>query len=199
MLRRVTTTILLAAALSALGSEVRAATIGTFSLVDPDGDGDLFSLAIDVSNVSPAHKFTNLELGFCYSSVVGQGSVPPGFYASNGSILGCSQPLVAVPLPDGPVLAGGGPQSYSEFDVLPAFAFLAMKVWRVGDPTDGSVAPLDYFVDPLTFSCDPIVEDCTNFITVADGEVPIPEPATLLLLAGGLALAAGNLRRRSRG
>lgn len=198
MLRRVTTTMLLAA-LCTLGSEVRAATIGTFSLVDPDGEGDLFSLAIDVSNVSPAHQFTDLELGFCYGGVVGQASVPPGFYASNGSILGCSQPLVAVPLADGPVLAGGGPQSYSEFDVLPAFAFLAMKVWRAGDPTDGSVAPLDYFVDPLDFACDPVLEDCTNFITVADAEVPVPEPATLLLLSGGLAAAAGNLRRRSRG
>ena len=198
MLGRKFKTVLLAAAVLVYGAgAARAATIGTFSLIDPDGPDNLFPPTVDVSNISPAVKFTDLNLGFCFGSVVAASSVPPGFYIGDGSIAGCSTNPVLVGLAAGPVFAGGGRQ-FTEFDVVPDFIFLQMKVWRVGDPTDGSVEPLDYFVDPVDMSCDPTSSDCTNFIYATTTSVP--EPASLTLLAGVLgSFVLKNFRRRTRG
>jgi hypothetical protein len=53
---------------------------------------------------------------------------------------------------------------------------------------------LPFYVDPLSLGCDPTSSDCSNVIST----VPVPEPVTLLLLAGGLAaIAARRARRRS--
>jgi hypothetical protein len=184
--RKVRAVVAAAFVLIAGARAAQAAPIGTFSLVDLGfGTADM-----DISNDSFDLTFTDVEVVFCFGDVVPTTS--GGFLSLDGSARDCSGPTQSLSL-FGDVDPGSGQQLFQgDFplwnDEPASFAFLRMTVLG----SDPAVVP--YFVDPLDLGCDPFAGDCTNFIHTT----PVPEPATMLLLAAGLAsIAARRARWRS--
>lgn len=168
----------------------QAATIGYFSLVDLG-----FEFTIDVANVTTDLQFSDLDVTFCDGSVRPADLGEPGFLDARGQLMTCDGGLTdgssLGSFDPGSIGGGGGSQfvvNSNAFLPSTGFAFLIMTV------TDPQARVLPFYVDPLSLGCDPTSSDCSNVIST----VPVPEPVTLLLLAGGLAaIAARRARRRS--
>jgi hypothetical protein len=163
-----------------------AAPIGRFSIFE-----DLGFVSLDLTNDSADLTFSDLQVAFCFGSVTAGTTAPPGFASSTGDITACDGALVTVANGFGAgaeIGAGGGLQF--GLDVpdqqgsAPSFAFLAMQVFR------GQDGPRAYFVDPLALDC----SDCSEVIYDEALRQPIPEPATLSLVALAAAMAAWRRR-----
>lgn len=188
MLRKVRTAVLAAVVAVAGVQGASAAPIGTFGFVFVANVGEVINLTNEATS---GLKFSELELVFCDGSVVPAGQGAAGFLSARGQLQGCAP---------GAVVSQGffsddllEPSDVTQYVPLPpesGFAFLSMRV----SSTDPSiVGDFLFYVDPIDLSCDPTAEDCSTFIYSS----PVPEPTSLLLLAGGLGtIAARRLRRR---
>lgn len=186
MLRRFRTVVAATFVLFAGAQAASAATIGAFALVDTP-----FGPTLEVVNFFDSGlEFADLSAALCDGSVV---PAPPGGYLSaTGASQGCDgTSTTARFVPD--VLEAGDSTFFLDLDPLPSsgFAFLSMTMRDVSSPTGPT---LSFYVDPIDLSCDPTSTDCSTFIYSA----PVPEPVSLLLLAGGLGtMAARRARRRA--
>ncbi len=192
MLRKLKTMVVAAAALITFaGTQAASAaviTIGSFSLV-----GDSSGAFIDVENSTSGD----------FSSYFGKGAVFTNVSLTFADDSSLTTNVEAARLVD--MLPGAGTQflGFSPSFVVPPggqlLAALTMSLSFVGGGAPAgllSIGLLDVSDAGACLDDRAICQTLPILYTTAPGEIPVPEPATLVLLAGGLGAAVARRVRR---